>query len=228
MTDCAENSMPSEEEVTRFLIAESKPYEFKFVREQPLRVDNKNRIIFVDKDVLIKGVEHDIAQGFDWKQVISQVIKHEKAHALFGRWEYKWGVGSMDLGGIPNVLQDLMIDKMHFANDKTYQRTLANTSRDAYKMTVKMIHRIFESIDDIPHVFYNQAAYWATLGIITLKEAADLYPERSAYLVEIIQLFSKIKKEDDLEWAFPRARSIYLQHFKCLDPGKTRDSGISG
>ena len=62
-----------------------------------------------------------------------------------------------------------------------------------------------------PHFLYNQAAYWVTIGAITLDEATNLYPEMADYIVEIAELFKKIKSEQDLEWVFPKAKGIYLK-----------------
>jgi hypothetical protein len=63
-------------------------------------------------------------------------------------------------------------------------------------------------------ILYNQAAYWVSVGAITLDEAADLYAEKADYIVEMSQLFNKIRTEEDLEWAFPKAKEIYARHFQ--------------
>jgi len=62
-----------------------------------------------------------------------------------------------------------------------------------------------------PHFLYNQAAYWVAIGAITLDEAANLYPERTDYIVEMSELFRRIKSEQDLDWAFLEAKRLYLK-----------------
>jgi hypothetical protein len=61
---------------------------------------------------------------------------------------------------------------------------------------------------------YNQAAYWVATEAVSLDEAVNLYPEKADYIVEMSQLFSKIRNEEDLEWAFPQAKNIYFEHFQ--------------
>lgn len=207
------HEMPSEKEVLEFMIEETKPYEFRYVKGHPLRVDIKNKIVFVDQDTLMMGIQQQIKDGFDWKQVMKQQILHEKTHEEYIKWEYKWCVSSAQYGGLSNILQDIVIDKIHFADNKSYQEIMIEHSRAAYRLIIREIPNIFPSVDSIPHVFYNQAASWVALGVITVKEAADLYPEKADYIVEMSHLFGKIKTEDDLEWAFRQAKMIFLKHF---------------
>jgi len=44
-----------------------------------------------------------------------------------------------------------------------------------------------------------------------LDEAANLYPERTDYIVEMSELFRRIKSEQDLDWAFLEAKRLYLK-----------------
>jgi thiamine monophosphate synthase len=69
-------------------------------------------------------------------------------------------------------------------------------------------------VDERPHFLYNQAACWVAIGAITLDEAASLYAEKADYIVEMSQLFIRVKKEEDLEWAFTQAKMIYFKTFK--------------
>jgi hypothetical protein len=46
------------------------------------------------------------------------------------------------------------------------------------------------------------------MGVITIEEATDLYPKKANYIIEISRLYSNIKGEKDLEWAFAKACSI--------------------
>ena len=62
-----------------------------------------------------------------------------------------------------------------------------------------------------PIILYNQAACWVALGVISIDEAADLYPEKITYILDLSELFRRIEKENDLEWAFPEAKRIYLR-----------------
>jgi hypothetical protein len=64
-----------------------------------------------------------------------------------------------------------------------------------------------------PHFLYNQAAYWVAIGAISLAEALGLYPEKTDYILGLIQLFKKIKSEEDLDWAFIEAKKLFLKHF---------------
>jgi hypothetical protein len=207
--------VPSEKEVLDFVRSEAKPYKFAYtVEPQPLRVSSEQGIIFVNKGVLIDSITLTVKGGLDWKENLRIMIMHEKAHEKFSHWEYEWGVGSMDYGGLPNVLQDLLIDKIHFAEDKAYQKVWLENSRLAYHNTLDLIRDLFPTTDEIPHMLYNQAAYWITLGAISIDEAASLYPEKADYVVQISHLLNKIKCEKDLEWAWPEAKRIYLRNFQ--------------
>jgi len=73
---------------------------------------------------------------------------------------------------------------------------------------------IFPTVASRPHFLYNQAAYWVATGAITLDEAANLYPEKADYIVQMSRLFGRIKNEQDLEWAFPQAKRLHLENFK--------------
>jgi hypothetical protein len=81
------------------MVEECTPYKFMYAAGQPLRVDNTNKIIFINKDVLMKGIVLDIEAGFEWHKIYRQLIMHEKAHELFDKWEYIWCTGSMEFGG---------------------------------------------------------------------------------------------------------------------------------
>jgi len=41
-----------------------------------------------------------------------------------------------------------------------------------------------------------------------------VYPEKADYITEMFQLFNKIEREEDLEWAFLKAKEIHLDHFR--------------
>jgi len=73
---------------------------------------------------------------------------------------------------------------------------------------------IFPTVSSRAHFLYSQAACWVAVGAITLDEAADAYPEKADYITEMFQLFNKIEREEDLEWAFPKAKEIYFDHFR--------------
>jgi len=49
------------------------------------------------------------------------------------------------------------------------------------------------------------------LEVISLDEATDLYPEMADYITELSQLFRRIESEEDLEWAYPAARRLFLE-----------------
>jgi hypothetical protein len=51
-----------------------------------------------------------------------------------------------------------MIDKFHFKNNPQYQKTFKEMSRHANEFTVKNLCKTFESSNEIPHWYYNQAA----------------------------------------------------------------------
>jgi len=203
---------PSHEEVRRFMTEESKPYRFEFVKEvQPLRISIERRVIYVNKEVLMKVIKDTVKAGLDWKEVMRTTLKHEKAHERFHKWILKWMVPVAEYGWIPSFLIDIIIDKIHFKDDVRYQRWLRAEARRAFETTQRDIWSLFPEVAMRPHFLYNQAAYWVAMGAITLEEATDLYPEKIDYIVEMSQLFKKIKSEEDLEWAFPKAKRIYLE-----------------
>jgi hypothetical protein len=196
------------------MIREAYPYRFEYVKDmQPLRVSIERRVIYVNEEVLMSVVEDLVKAGLDWKEVMRKNLQHEKAHEKFFKWNRKWGVGAQDYGWLASYLTDIVIDKIHFAKDSNYRKWLLADSRHAFKSISKEIWDLFPTVASRAHFLYNQAAYWVAIGAITLDEAADLYPEKADYITEMSQLFNKIKNEEDLEWAFPKAKEIYLKHF---------------
>jgi len=62
-----------------------------------------------------------------------------------------------------------------------------------------------------PKSLHNQAAYWVALQIVSLDEATDLYPEMAGYIAKLSELFKRIESEEDLEWAYPATRRLFLE-----------------
>jgi hypothetical protein len=193
---------------------ESKPYRFEYVKEpQPLRINVERKVIYVNKEVLISVIEDLVKAGLDWKEVMRKNLQHEKAHERYFKWNLRWNVNAADYGWLPSFLIDIVIDKIHFKNDAWYQKWLLADGRHAFEITRKDIWDIVPTISARPHFLYNQAAYWVAIGAIKLDEAIDLFPEKADYIIEMSELFNRIKGEGDLEWAYPEARRIYLKHF---------------
>jgi len=206
---------PSRKEIFDFMIGESRPYGFEYVRDmQPIRVSVDRRAIYVNEEFLIKVIRKLARAGLDWKQVMRKNIKHEKAHERYLKWNLRWGVSATEHGWLASYLTDIVIDKMHFASDKDFQKWLILDSRHVYEDTAGELWKRFPTLSSRPHFLYNQAAYWVAIGAITLDEAADAYPEKADYITEMFQLFNKIEREEDLEWAFPKAKEIYRDHFR--------------
>jgi DNA repair photolyase len=107
----------------------------------------------------------------------------------------------------------IVIDKIYYANDSQYQKWLVADSRHAFNVTKRDLWKLFPNLHNRPPFLYNQAAYWVAIGAITLEEAIGLYPEKADYIIELSQLFQKIKSEKDLEWAFPQAKALFFKHF---------------
>jgi hypothetical protein len=195
--------------------AQSYPYKFEYVKDmQPLRVSVERKVIYVNEDALMEVIRKLVRNGLDWKQVMKKNIRHEKAHEKYFKWNLKWGVGARQYGWLASYLTDIVIDKLHFGNDSDHQKWLIADSRHAFKDIKKDLSTTFRTLESRPHFLYNQAAYWITIGAITLDEAVSLYAEKTIYIMEMSQLFSKIKKEEDLDWAFAQARIIYFENFK--------------
>ena len=208
----SEKGIPSRKQVFDFVIAQSHPYRFEYVKDmQPLRVSVERKVIYVNEKVLMDVIRRLVRDRLDWKEIMRKNIQHEKAHEIFFKWNIKWGAGATDYGWLPSYLTDIVIDRIYFAKDARYQKALIADSRHAFKEIKNDIWNIFPTVSSRAHFLYNQAAYWVTIGAITLDEAADLYPEKIDYLVEMSKLFSKIRNEDDLEWAFPQAKMIYFR-----------------
>jgi hypothetical protein len=201
------------------MFKESKPYKFEFVKDpQPLRVSIDRKTIYVNEKVLMKVVEDLVKAGLDWKEVMRKNLMHEKAHERYYQWNKKWKVPAAEYGWLASYLTDIIIDKVHFKKNIQYQKWLLADSRYAFEKTRKDIWSLFPTIDMRPHFLYNQAAYWVAIGAITLDEATELYPEKADYIIQMSELFKKIKSEKDLEWAFPRAKQIYLKSFGNIHP----------
>jgi hypothetical protein len=207
-------SIPSEKEVLKFMRDESKPYEFELVKDiQPLRVSVERKVIYVNKNVLLSVIADLVKHGVDWKEIMRKNLQHEKAHEKYQKWIYKWSVGAADHGWLASYLVDIVIDKIHFKSDERYQKWLLADSRHAFKNIKKEIWELFPRVSDRAEFLYNQAAYWVATGAVSLDEAVNLYPEKADYIVEMSQLFSKVRSEEDLEWAFLQAKKIYFEHF---------------
>jgi hypothetical protein len=205
-------NLPSEKEVLEFMHEESKPYAFEFAKDiQPLRVSVERKVIYVNREVLLNVIADLVKHGLDWKEIMRNNLQHEKAHEKYQKWAYKWRVGAADYGWLTSYLIDIVIDKIYFKDNKRYQKWLLTDSRHAFENIKKEIWELFPRVSDRVHFLYNQAAYWVATGTVSLDEAVNLYPEKADYIVEMSQLFSKIKIEEDLEWAFSKAKEIYFE-----------------
>jgi hypothetical protein len=213
----AKPNMPSRKEVFKFLTREARPYKFEYVKDnQPLRVSVERKTIYINENVLLTTIKQLVNAGLDWKEVMRKNLRHEKAHEKFFKWNLKWaasGAGAESYGWLASYLTDYVIDKIYYAKDQNYQKWLLADSRHAFESLRKEVWDLFPTIASRPHFLYNQAAYWIVIGAITLDEALKLYPEKTSYIVELLQLFNKIKSEQDLEWAFTEAKRLYLKHF---------------
>jgi hypothetical protein len=207
-------STPSRKEIFDFMIREAQPYRFEYVeRMEPLRVNVERKTIYVNEKVLINVIRDLTRAGHDWKEIMRKNIKHEKAHEKYFKWNLKWGVGGTQHGWLASYLTDIVIDRIHFADDMNYQKWLLQDSRQAYKDIGKELWKLFPALLSRPHFLYNQAAYWIAIRAITLEEAVDIYPEKVNYIIDMSRLFDSIKSEEDLEWAYSKALRIYLGSF---------------
>lgn len=214
----SEKGIPSPKQVLDFVIAQSRPYAFEYVESmQPLRVSVERKVIYVNEKVLMDVIKGFVKDRLDWKEIMRKSIQHEKAHEMFFKWNIKWGASATNCGWLPSYLTDIVIDRIYFAKDVRYQKALIADSRHAFKEIKNDIWSIFPTVPSRAHFLYNQAAYWITIGAVTLDEAADLYPEKIDYVAEMTQVFSRIRSENDLEWAFPQARIIYFRSFGKAD-----------
>jgi len=206
--------MPSEKEVWKFMFKESKPYKFEYVKEfEPLRVSIERKTIYVNKDVLTNVIKDLVEAGLDWKDVMRKNLMHEKAHKQYFKWNQRWGVAASKYGWLASYLTDIIIDRIYFKDNAWYQKSLLADSRYAFETIRKDIWNIFPTVASRSHFLYTQASYWVAIGAITLDEAANLYPEKADYIVELSEMFKRIKSEQDLEWAFPKAKRTYLKSF---------------
>jgi hypothetical protein len=206
--------LPSKMEVFKFMTQEASPYAFEYVKDiQPLRVSVDRKVVYVNERVLMDVIKDLINDGLDWREVMKKNLQHEKAHEKFFKWNQKWGVGARECGWLASYLTDIVIDKIYFAKDANYRKWLLADSRHAFKSISNEIWSIFPLVDSRAHFLYTQAAYWIAIGAVTLDEATELYPEKALYVTELSQLFNKIKNEEDLEWAFPKAKKMYFENF---------------
>jgi hypothetical protein len=206
---------PSRKELYKFMVRESRPYRFEYVADiQPLRVNVRDKIIYVNERVLMNVVEGLVKAGLDWRAVMRKSLKHEKAHEKLFKWNLKWGVGAEEYGWLASYLTDVVIDKIYFAGDAEYQRWLIADCRYAFETMRRDLAKLFPTVSSRPHFLYNQAAYWVAVGAVKLEEVLELYPERAEYIKQMASIFSRIKREEDLEWAFQEARKTYLQEFQ--------------
>jgi hypothetical protein len=206
--------MPTESKILEFMRKESKPYKFELIEEpEPLRVNIENKIIYINKNILLNEIKRMAEKGINWKEVWRKNLQHEKAHEKYSEWKSKLAASATEYGWLLNYLVDLVIDKIHFKDNNRYRKWLLIDARYAYETMKKNLSREFPNFETRPQFFYNQAAYWVAIGAVTLEEAIELYPEKANYIAELAQLFRKIKSEHDLEWAFPRAKTLFLKHF---------------
>ena len=204
--------IPSSEQILEFMKKESRPYEFEYVSEmQPLRISIERKTIYVNRKVLIYSIKNLVKHGLDWKEVMRYNILHEKSHEIFYKWNLKWNVPAVDYDWLTSFLIDVVIDKVHLKNHHEYQKWISLDYRSSFQSTKEYLWQKFPIIDQRPIILYNQAACWVALGVISIDEAADLYPEKITYIIDLSELFRRIEKENDLEWAFPEAKRIYLR-----------------
>lgn len=207
--------LPSRKEAFKFMAQEASPYKFEYAKDvQPLRVSVDRKVIYINEKTLMNLIKDLVNDNLDWKEVMKRKLRHEKAHEKFFKWNQEWGVGGKEYGWLASYLTDIVIDRIYFAKDANYRRWLLADSRHGFKGISKEIWRIFPVVDSRAHFLYNQAAYWIAIGAITLGEAIELYPEKTLYVTEMSQLLNKIKNEEDLEWAFPRAKKMYIENFR--------------
>lgn len=203
--------MPTQNEVFKFMSEESIPFAFEYVEEiQPLRISIERKTIYINKKVLLNTIRNFVKAGLDWKEVMRKNLMHEKAHEKYYKWNCKWKAPGADYGWLASFLIDIVIDRICFKDNEEYQKWLLLDYRQAFRSIRKRIWKQFPLVDIRPKSLYNQAAYWVALGVISLDEAADLYPEKADYIAELSELFRRIEVEEDLEWAFPEAKRIYL------------------
>lgn len=211
------NKMPSRKEIFKFMVREARPFKFEYVKDnQPLRVSVERRTIYINENVLLTTIKQLVEAGLNWKEVMRKNLQHEKAHEKFFKWNLKWaasGAGAESYGWLASYLTDYVIDRIYYAKDENYQKWLLADSRHTFESLRKEIWDLFPTVDLRPHFLYNQAAYWVAIGAITLDEALKLYPEKTTYIMELLQLLKRIKSEQDLEWAFTEAKRLYLKHF---------------
>ena len=206
------SKMPSREEVLQFMQKEALPYRFRLVKApQPLRVNIEQKVIYVGEDVLMSVIKNLVEDGLDWREIMRKNLMHEKTHEKYQKWLYKWGVSAEAYGWLPSFLIDVVIDKIHFKDNKRYQKWLLADARHAYKITKRDLPTLIPPGGKKPSFLYVQAAYWVSIGAITLDEAIELYPEKADFIIELAQIFNRINREEDLEWAFNEAREIYLR-----------------
>ena len=205
-------STPSEYEILTYMKNESKPYKFEYIEaNQPLRISIERKTIYINKKVLFKTIENLMKHGLDWKKIMRYNIFHEKAHEKFYKWNVKWNVSAIEYGWLTSFLIDIVIDNIYLKKNKEYQNWIQRDYRSAFKTIKKCLWTEFPVIDKRPIVLYHQTACWLALDIISIDEAAELYAEKIDYILQLSLLFKKIKKETDLEWAFPKAKLIYLK-----------------
>jgi len=199
------------------MVREAHPFKFEYVKDnQPLRVSVERKTVYINENVLLTTIKQLVEAGLDWKEIMRKNLQHEKAHEKFFKWNLKWaasGAGAESYGWLASYLTDYVIDRIYYANDENYQKWLLADSRHAFESLRKEIWDLFPTIDLRPHFLYNQAAYWVAIGAISLGEALSLYPEKADYILGLIQLFKKIKSEEDLDWAFIEAKKLFLKHF---------------
>jgi hypothetical protein len=210
----SKKDIPSKKQVLDFMIAQSHPYRFEYAKDiQPLRVSVERKVIYVNEKVLMDVIRRLVKDGLDWKEIMRKNTQHEKAHERFFKWNIKWGVSAADYGWLASYLTDIVIDKIYFAEDASFQKALIADCKHAFKEIKRDIWSIFPTASARAPFLYTQAAYWVTIGAITLDEASDLYPEKIDFIVQMSHLFSKVANENDLEWAFPQAKMIYFRSF---------------
>ena len=191
---------------------ESKPFKFQYVKEiQPLRINIEEKTIYANSKVLLNAIRSLVNSGLDWKEIMRYNLLHEKAHEKFYKWNRKWKASAADYGWLPSFIIDVVIDRIHLRDNNNYQKWILLDYKQAFKNIRTRLWKGFPIIAMRPMSLYNQAAYWVALEVISLDEATDLYPEMADYITELSQLFRRIESEEDLEWAYPAARRLFLE-----------------
>ena len=217
--------VPSIRELKAFMIKECAPEcTFEFRARSPLRMDPERRIIYIGAHVLRQGVIEYINQGWDWKVILREHIRHEKAHLKL--WPivkesmpvidsmadrlYDNGISPDEFWMLQNTVQDWIIEGIYFIGDERH--------RDVSRKTQLLTYQKFSFLPIEARLSTKMAYYIATLAValgnVDLDTAMMDFMEQDIFVKMFSEALKKIKSDSEFTKGLMDCVEVRIKHWR--------------